>query len=172
MSYGDVTKTGDELETDTTFVPNLGTVPAPLYIVGLPAQVIRKVPGGAALQTETYEYDSSGNSTAAPTKGDMTAFGRKLDPGNRTVKRQMTYNSFGSLLTATDETGRTTTTTYETASGYSLFPATVTNPAGEVTTLTWDNSCAAIASSKDPNNQTTSQTYDPLCRASLTTDPV
>ena len=34
-----------------------------------------------------------------------------------------------------DETNRATTTVYESATGFSLFPSTVTNPAGEATAL-------------------------------------
>jgi len=37
VSYGDATKTGDELQTDTTFVPKVSS-----YIVGLPAKVERE----------------------------------------------------------------------------------------------------------------------------------
>jgi RHS repeat-associated protein len=178
VSYGDGSKANDELETDTTFIPKIDSLANPnVYIVGLPAQVQRKVPGGAALQTEQYEYDGTAgypavaNWNVPPSKGNLTAVSRSLNlPSAKTVTRRMTYNTFGSVLTAKDETGLPTATTYDAT--YNLFPITITNPAGEVTTLTWDNSCAAIKTSKDPNNQTTSQTYDPLCRASLTTDPV
>jgi hypothetical protein len=42
------------------------------------------------------------------------------------------------------------------------FPATVTNPAGETTSIAWDGSCAAVTSTTDANTNTTSQTYDAL----------
>jgi hypothetical protein len=135
ISHGDASQTGDELQTDTTFVPNTTA-----YIVGLPAKVERRVPGGPALQTETFEYDRTGSYTqpavwnATATKGDLTAVSRWLDQASKYVNRRMTYNTRGQLLTSKDETNRPTTTVYETTTGHSLFPATVTNPAGEATT--------------------------------------
>ena len=46
------------------------------YIVGLPAKVERREPGGPALQVETYEYDLNASWTVAPSKGDLKAVGR------------------------------------------------------------------------------------------------
>ncbi len=92
------------------------------------------------------------------------------------MKRRMTYNTFGQVLTSSDETNRAITTTYETVTGHSLFPATVKNAANDTTTLAWDAPCAAITSTTLPSGQATSQattqTYDQLCRPSRTTPPV
>jgi YD repeat-containing protein len=109
---------------------------------------------------------------ATATKGDLTAVSRWLDSDSKYVNRRMTYNTLGQLLTSRDETNRPTTTVYETTTGHSLFPATVTNSAGETTSFLWDPSCAAITSTTDPNSQVTGQTYDLLCRASRTSDPL
>jgi RHS repeat-associated protein len=151
-----------QLQTDFTYVLN-----APAYIVDRVAKVERRVPGQAALQTELDEYDQ----TDTVVKGDLTAVSRYLNLESRYVTRRMTYDNQGSLLTATDETGRTVTTDYQ-ASPLDFLPFHVKNALNETTTLGWDPACGAVTSTTDPNSNATTQTYDSLCRPSRTTDPL
>jgi RHS repeat-associated protein len=166
LQAGDADQAGDEVQTTVTaFAHNTGA-----YIVSLPQQVEQSVPGGALLSRVTYGYDAT-----PPVKGDVLSVSRLLRyPGfaDDSATRTTTYFANGNPQTATDETGRAVTTSYETATGYSLFPKTVTNAANEATNLTWDIGCAAIATETDPNGRVTTTTYDPLCRVAQTTFPL
>jgi len=173
VSYGDISQTGDELQTDISFSYNTSA-----YIVGLPGQIVRKVPpNGSALQTEQYEYDSSGNWATPPVKGDRTAVKRRLIYSNpatdRYVTRSYAYNAQGAPTSVTDETNRQVTTTYDATDN--LFPEVTKNPANEpetkVTTY-WDHACATVQTTSDPNNQSTTTTYDALCRPQHTDLPL
>jgi RHS repeat-associated protein len=163
VQYGDVTVSGDELQTDFTYYPNTSA-----YIVSKPAKVERRAPGGTALQVERFGYDTQAW-TSPPTKGDLTSVSRWRSRDGAYVTSATTYSTKGDVLTATDETGRTVTTEYWATADF--LPRYIRNALNETTELTWDHRCQAIVSTKDPNNRVTSQTYDPLCRPDLTTDP-
>ncbi len=164
LAGGDFNTADDNLQTDMTYSYNTSA-----YIVSRVAQVERRAPGGPALTKERYEYDSSGNWQTPPVKGDLTALKRWLTPPGRWVTRQFTYKPFGALESVTDETNRTTTTTYDAAN---LFLQTVTNGAGESETTHWHAQCGQPIDVTDANGQVTTSTYDELCRSKLTTNPL
>ena len=166
LNYGDSGQAGDELQTDVTaFAHNTSA-----YIVSLPLTVEQRVPGGALLSQVNFGYDAT-----PPVRGNLTSLSRLLrytGVADQSATRTTSYFANGNPQTATDETGRATTTSYETASGFALFPRSVTNPANEVTNMTWDVGCAAPLTQTDANGRTTTNTYDPLCRLQRTDFPL
>lgn len=75
-----------------------------------------------------------------------------------------TYTTYGRVLTATDPNGNTTTTTYHPDNDANLGRrgqiATVTNPAGHVTSFTDYNAHSQPTRIVDPNGLVTQLTYD------------
>jgi RHS repeat-associated protein len=173
---GDVTASGDELETVLAYRPNLAS-----YIVSRVAQVEQRVPNDAdSLTRVRYEYDGSGSWGTPPTKGDVTAVVRRLkwEPPaggsaseDRDVVERRGYDAVGNLTSVTDETNRTVTTTYDSVDN--LFVEKVTNAAGEVETKVtrFNRLCGAAEEVEDANGQKTETQYDTLCRPTRTDLP-
>lgn len=187
-AYGNVTRLTDygdyDLSTDaargtvgiiaTDYVPNKAD-----YIVGLPAR--QRVYSGFAptiVRAETqYVYDQAGstapNWTLAPTKGDQTQELRWLDTENRFVRKLMTYDAWGNVLTATDEVGNTTRTTYDSA--YHWLATSVTNALNQVVNnVAIDYACGIVTKTQGLNgpNDLTQTTLDSFCRPTLVTTPL
>ena len=173
---GDATALGDELDTVLAYRPNLTS-----YIVSRVAQVEQRAPSaGDSLTRVRYEYDGSGNWTAPPTKGDVTAVVRRLkwEPPqggsgseDRDVATRRGYDAVGNLTSVTDETNRTVTMTYDSMDN--LFVEKVTNAAGEEETKVarFNRLCGAPEEVEDANRQRTETKYDALCRPTRTNLP-
>lgn len=187
-AYGNVTKLTDfgdyDLSTDsvrgtvgittTEYVPNKAD-----YIVGLPAR--QRVYSGFAptvVRAETrYVYDQPGSTSPnwalAPTKGDRTQELRWLDTENRFVRKSMTYDAWGNVLTATDEVGNTTRTTYDAT--HKWLVTSVTNALDQVVSNTAiDYACGVVTKTQGLNGSSdlTTTTLDNFCRPTLVTTPL
>jgi len=158
VARGDVTASGDELQSDVTFAePDLGR-----YIVDRPRLVERRVPGGDALSSEEYGYDTAGR---------MTRVKLLVTPatGSRSyVERAISYDPTGNPNTVLSERGGTTTLGYD-AEG--LRVEAVTNAAGETTAAVWHPLCGVPTSVTDANGQVATSEYDTLCRLTKTLLP-
>ena len=86
-AWGDPASGLDNLQTAFTFSVNTSA-----YIVNRVGLIEQRPPGGAALTRETREYD---NQSGPPTKGDLTAINRWLEPGGRWVTRTFEYTATG-----------------------------------------------------------------------------
>ena len=90
-----------------------------------------------------------------------------------------TYNNSGTRYNSTDSCGsaagdskHTTKYLYSNSSPYEgAYPTTITNPLGQSTITTYDSNIGRLASTKDPNLQTTSFTYDNMWRLATVTYP-
>ncbi len=162
---GDASVSGDELETDTTYSYNTSA-----FIVNRPGLVEQRVPGGSALTSHEMLYDGAGAWTPAPTVGDVTKVRNLLLPGGTYVAKTFGYDAYGNQTSATDETSRATTTTFDGTDH--LFPVSVSNPSNETVTTDWDKSCGAPTQGTDPNSQSTTMQYDALCRLTRTDGPL
>ena len=105
VAYGNYDAAGDELTTTTTFVPNTGA-----YIVAAAASTTSYAgvgTAGAVLGQTQFHYDGAATWNQAPTRGDRTQTRQWLNPGNTWVTTSATYDTFGNVLTTTDELGNT-----------------------------------------------------------------
>ena len=119
--------------------------------------------GGSHKVAETdYGYDGNGN---------VTSVSRWISSTSSPLTQQYSYNANGTLATATDLNGTTTTYSYSGASCSNSFPTSVT-VAGLTTRYTYNCTGGVVTSGQDPNLATTSTTYaDPyFWRPASTTD--
>src|SRR5262249_17535297 len=105
-----------------------------------------------------------------PTRGTVTSARDWLVPGSRWVATSLSYDAFGNLISVTDPTSRTTTTSYDTT--YHVFPISVTNGAAESESTTWDAVCGVPASKTNVAGQVATTQSDALCRPTTTNLPL
>ena len=115
---------------------------------------------GVQLSQTVYEYNAA---------GDVTSTGRWLDTTKTMVSASATYDGYGNTLTATDENGHTSTTTYD--STYHVFPAQTCNALAQCTPVTYDPVLGVQLTQTDPNLKTTSWTYDVFGRKTREATP-
>ena len=125
---------------------------------------------GTLLTDTKISYDGASGYSTAPTAGYPTKIERWLDTNNSWPYRTMTYDSYGNLLTVTDETNRTVTSVYDTT--YHTLPTSISNAASETVTTQWDGLCGVPTQTTNPNSQTTTFQTDALCRPTLTSFPL
>jgi RHS repeat-associated protein len=160
IEHGDFDSSGDEATDVWTFRPNAAS-----YIVNRVSRAERFAgigSAGARLTDTLLHYDGAGTWTAPPSEGYVTRQQKWLDRENRYVSRTAGYDAWGNQTSDTDETGRTTLTTYD-PSTHSL-PDSRTNGAGEQETTIWDPTCVEPAQIIDSNGQATVVQTDALCR--------
>jgi RHS repeat-associated protein len=170
-------------------------------LVALPSSVQVTNGAGTQVALTNYQYDetalvSSGVTTqydSAPpdgaARGNLTSVHRWLNgsttptancptaTSNGYLVNYSVFNDTGTVDHSVDSCGSSAADpTHKTAYAYSLtyagaFPTTVTNPLGQSTILTYDFNTGLTASSKDPNNLTTSYTYDNMWRLASVSAP-
>jgi RHS repeat-associated protein len=168
ISYGFYDTTGDEKTVTFTYAPN-----ATAYVVGrLATQSTFDGVGtaGALIADQRYFYDGNASYATAPTKGNLTQQARWLDTNNSYVATRSDYDAFGNVTVSYDETSNATTTAYDAT--LHVFPTSVTNAKGQVTTSVWNTLCSVMSSSTDSNAQVTTYTYDKLCRLTRKDTPL
>jgi YD repeat-containing protein len=150
--------------TATGMCPADGSAPAAANLIG---------------RTDTYYDANFTNLTAAPTAGlpvkvvkwasasgtadPATAItASKYDDHGRVVA-SIAPDNFVASANSFDTAGPATTTTFTAPNG-PITGASVTNPAGHVTSLVLDPGLALPLSTMDANGRTTTLTYDPLGR--------
>ncbi|MEU2639590.1 FG-GAP-like repeat-containing protein [Micromonospora fulviviridis] len=125
-----------------------------------------------ALGDTRYYFDQPGASspslTALPVVGDVTRT-EQADKYNGSTPNWITtaeviYDQWGRPTTVKDALGRATTTTYTHASTGLLASFKVTNPALHETTTIVDPALGVSKSTTDPNDKTTTASYDALGR--------
>jgi RHS repeat-associated protein len=175
--WGDIAVSGDEVTTATDFYPNTGP-----YITSLPGRtrVFAGVgTGGARLAETQICYDGATPSAdvciTPPPVGEARKTRFWLDlPTSRYIESNAQYDSFGNVIVALDPLARRTEYEYFTTNPTFLkkvrdpafFPPA--SDANHEIEFTWNTACASPETTIDVNNQTTSSTYDELCRPKRT----
>jgi len=127
-------------------------------VIGLPATEITNDQNDTKIKESRYYYDnlplgqvSIGNQTKQ----------EEARGGFYYISIQKDYNSYGLVTIETDPLGRETNYTYDT---YNLYPVTVTNPANQTNSFSYDYSSGKVTSSVDVNGKMFSTYYDGLDR--------
>jgi YD repeat-containing protein len=106
-----------------------------------------------------YSYDGHGNlltETHTNTGGSPSS-----------ISRSSTYNSNGTVATAKDFNGNQTNYTYTgTDNCNESFPTSIAPPLIPATNIEWNCNNGQVSSATDPNNQTTTYSYDEMNRPS------
>ena len=122
-----------------------------------PKEVIKTNKNDVVVQRTKFYYDNL--PLGLLTKGNNTKQEAFKDPTNFVTTRTV-YNAFGLPIETYDGNNKKTEYTYDT---YNLYPKTVTNPLGHVTTYTYDYVSGKPSVIVD-QNRTTKVTYDGLGR--------
>jgi RHS repeat-associated protein len=138
--------------------------------------------GGTQRALTLYAYDagtpvSSGITTqhdsappAGTARGNLTSVSRWLNTSSTYLISTNAYFDTGELQTSYDPKGNPTTYAY--SSTYAgAYPTTVTNALGQSATTSYDFNTGLSTSTTDPNNQTTSYTYDNMLRTTQISYP-
>jgi len=152
---GDLDVDGDEKTQVTTFDNSLKALD---YIVMLPAESDLKDVTDITVSKSWNTYNAKGQLIKA-TAG-LASLTDPNDSGNPSTSYE--YNSYGNLIKTTDPLGRYITTAYETT--LKQYPQTITNILGHTQSFTYDYKTGQILTSKDPNNQITTNQYDTFGR--------
>ncbi len=127
-----------------------------------------------------YLYDNHNLWNDTPSAGKLTAT-RTLINGSQYAQVSMAYDAWGNVTAQTTWSGyggvssaptagaRTSSTVYDAA--YHTYATSMTNPLGHVTTVTYDYAKGLPLTETDPNNATTSATYDAFGRFTGLTRP-
>jgi RHS repeat-associated protein len=141
-------------------------------IIDRPSQVSVYDGSGNLKAQTTYTYDggtlvASGITTqhasVSGSRGNPTTIARLIS-GSTTSNQTLTYFDTGKVDVAYDANNNPTTTTYS-STYVGAYATTVENALGQVFTYTYDVNTGVLLSSKNPNNLTTTYTYDNLLRA-------
>jgi len=165
--HGDYDAGNDETTTAWDFYPNTTA-----YIVGKFGRQQQFAGIGLTGQklTETrFHYDGGGWSTP-PTQGYVTQVSNWLNTNGSYPAKSFSYDNWGNQISATDETGRMVTSTYD--STYHEFPTSTSNAAGEAEVFQWDALCGTPSQRTDANGQVTTFQTDALCRPTQTLQPL
>ena len=176
LSQSDVPDTADASQstcTTNTYAVNTSTS---VWIVNLPDDVTVSTgacgSSGAKTVSDTqYQYDGGGFG-AAPTGGDVTQQNQvAATASGATVSVSSTYDAYGRVLTSTDADQRKTITAYTPATGAEPTSVQVTDPAGLVTTTSYDPARDLATGVTDPGGYQTAETYDALGRETAAWTP-
>jgi RHS repeat-associated protein len=125
---------------------------------------------GASKSYTTYIYDAGVNTHGSVTKVSRSTSGTTAGPF---LSQQYSYNSDGTLATATDPNGTVTNYGYAGISCNNAFPTSIA-VLGMTTTYAYNCTGGVVISAQDPNNATITTNYsDPFFwRPASTTDPL
>jgi YD repeat-containing protein len=163
-------------------------------LLNLPYSIQTLNGSGTQMAYTYYGYDESGGVVSSGVSEQKQ--GAESSPGNQTsihhwengsttsttncnvsvsngylVSKNVFYDT-GEINQRTDACGYSTTYTNSSASPYyGAFPTSVTNALGQITTFGYDSNTGAVTSIEDPNQQTTTKTYDVFTRLTLVNYP-
>ncbi|MFD1543759.1 RHS repeat-associated core domain-containing protein [Nonomuraea guangzhouensis] len=166
---GDVSSTGDDQCTTTTYVHNtdktLTEFPSKTTTVGVACGQTPSYPDDAITDTRlSYDGQEFGK---APTRGDVTATENAKTYTGTTPTYLLgdtaEYDDYGRVKQTSDELKRKTTTAYTETNGLTTDKK-VTNPLGHAVTTTFDPAWGSPVKETDANNRIASLTYDALGR--------
>lgn len=167
VEYGDYDVAGDENTVSTVYVPNTTA-----FIVDRVADVktYQGVGTTGALLNETVSYyDGAATWNQAPSAGLLTKTARWLSSPSSFVVTENEHDAWGNVTATVNELGARTTVVFDAT--YHVFPISSTNALNHMATETWDPVCGVQTAKVGLNGQTTTTTYDALCRVVTTTEP-
>src|SRR6266566_6592900 len=130
--------------------------------------------------TSSYQWDSA--PPAGAYRGNSTSIYRWLNSGSLTCQSgssagsgsnlisRWTYFDDGNVQTSADPCGNGTTSSYS-LNYWAAFPTTVTNALNQSTNNTFDFNTGLLTLTADPNNLTTSFSYDNMLRLAQVNHP-
>ena len=116
-----------------------------------------------AISSTQYTYNSAGDTTKTQQATSATAMDGTLNWTYQTTDTS-TFDEYGRVLTSEDADSRTTSTAYTPATGAEPASVQATDPAGLVTTTTYDPARDLPLTVTDPAGDVSTDQYDALGR--------
>jgi len=160
IEHGDVSIIGDERTTVNEFAYNTSD-----WILNALSKTTLYDENNVRCSEKYYYYDGAITNLTPPTIGNLTKEEEWLDTAVSSTDyptTQMTYDSYGNILTITDANNNVTTNTYDPV--YNKFLITIENAQNRTTSFTYDARYAQILSTTDQNGVTESSVYDEFGR--------
>ncbi|PYM91302.1 MAG: hypothetical protein DME04_19325 [Candidatus Rokuibacteriota bacterium] len=164
--WGDVAVSGDERDEYIDWAVDAATW------LHLPKRTALYDSTGALLRERWLSYDGLGwgalGARGLLTREERRRVGDMGSMGNPVATSG--YDGYGNRTAITDPRGCTATIAFE--SGSHTYPATVTTCLGHTLTFAYDARWGQRTGESDPNNQTTTYTYDVFGRLTKATGPL
>jgi RHS repeat-associated protein len=179
-SVPDTSNAAEDTCTTVTYATNATTnlvdLPASVQVVALPCGTMPS----QASQLISYVANTYDNGSTSPSTGNLTKMQQATSATIYALTGfsytfgstdTYTYDEYGRALTATDADNRTTTTTYTPATGAEPTSVRVSDPAGLITTTTYDPARDLPLTVTDPAGYVTTTAYDALGRITSSWTP-
>jgi len=168
VALGEVSESGDEKSSVTEYTVNTTDwIFAPKHVTAYDASQNK-------ISEQWFYYDGSASIDDAPQKGFLTKeevwFYNPLTSSEGRIGNSYGYDTYGNLTSVTNSLGRTTVTEYDTT--LHIYPVRVINPLSHMITSTYDYKTGQTLTTTDPNNQTTTSTYDTFGRLTKVIGPL
>jgi RHS repeat-associated protein len=168
----DTTDASQTTCTTTTYATNTSAwildLASEVTVVSVACGATVTLPADAVSDTLTYYDGATSLSSDTPSKGDVTETQTATSYSGATpvytTQSIATYDEYGRVLTATDADNRETITAYTPASGAEVSSESVTDPMGLLTTTVYDPARDLPVQVTNPAGYVTSETYDGLGR--------
>ena len=171
-SVPDTTDPAEDTCTTTTYAPNTSKwimdLPAEVTDVSVPCTATPALPADAVSDDLTFYDGATSLSADTPATGNVTQTQEATSYSGSTpvytTESTATYDEYGRTLTSTNADGDKTTTAYTPATGAEPTSESVTDPAGLVTTTTYDPLRELPLTVTSPANWVSTEKYDALGR--------
>jgi RHS repeat-associated protein len=167
VDYGDADHGDAPRTTERSYAPG-----APYTVDRLTTERLwaGATPGGTPLAETQRYYDGASAVGAAVTAGDLTRQRRWNSESGAYLESRVEHDAATGNTTATvDEASARTELGWDPLQ--QLYPATVRNALGQVTSTDYDPLCGTLARSVDVSGQATTYRQDPFCRPLETRQP-
>jgi YD repeat-containing protein len=167
-------------QTNTSYLWQTNSSYATAGLLDLPSSVVVENGSGTRVAETDYTYDESayltpsGITTSHVTplesvRGNLSTVSKWLNTGSPVVSHTNWYDTGEPYLKIDPKLNQTKYAYSGTYAG--AYPTTITNALGQITTNVYDFNTGVLTSATDPNNQTSSFTYDTMFRKAQDTYP-
>jgi len=142
-----------------------------------PCAVSRTAPESTLVSDTAYTYNSAGDVTKTQKATAASYSSLSVSPDDLPLSftyipaQTATYDEYGRALTSADADNRTTATAYTPATGAEQTSVQVTDPAGLITTTSYDPARDLPLTVTDPASYQTTKAYDALGRVTSVWTP-
>jgi RHS repeat-associated protein len=171
-SVPDTSDASDDTCTTTSYASNTSAwildLPSEVTVVSVPCGTTPALPADAVSDNLTFYDDATSLGSDTPTAGNVTETQEATSYTGSTpvytTESTSTYDEYGRVLTSTNADGDKTTTAYTPATGAQPTSESVTDPAGLVTTTTYDPLRDLQLTVTSPAALVSTEEYDALGR--------
>lgn len=154
-NWGDMSVTGDEMTTTTSYVYNLAK-----WILNKPKNTFVTNSLNLKVKEGWFYYDNNTDNNAVPEKGLLTKEEQWNDSGENFIQKYE-YNSYGNITKNINPLDQASLFEYDATN---TFQTKITNPKNQIINITYDSASGNKLSETDSNGLVKSYVYDSFGR--------